>query len=91
MEAKDQQIIKEITAACVERGYYQPGNVFHHEPYITVEPDGSNYQYKAMIVKWSIKSTRATILGCRLKDGKWILSTYKQNSIKRYSHGEKMR
>jgi hypothetical protein len=89
--------IKDLTPilvqAIIARGFYNPYDVFHHEPYITKEPEGSKYQYKAMIVKWNTKSSRATNVGLKFDDKlqKWVVSTYKQNSLRRYSHGEKMR
>lgn len=77
----------------IDRGFYNPYDVFHHAPEIYDEPDGYKYQYKVHIIKWNTSSTGMTILGARWdeKQDRYILSTYKTGSIKRYKHGEKMR
>jgi len=83
----------ELQQTVIDRNFYNPHDVFNHQPEYYVEPETSKYKFKIHIYKWNTRSTRVTILGARFdeKQSKWVLSTYKQNSIKRQAHGEKMR
>ena len=89
MEKNRDTLLKNI----IDRGFYNPHDVFHHAPEIYDEPETSKYQFKVHIVKWNTSSTGMTVLGARWDDkqGKYILSTYRTGSVKRYKHGEKMR
>lgn len=79
----------EIKKALIEQKFYNPYNVFHHEPDFYSPPD-DRYVCKVEIVKWNTRSTRITNLWAR-KDEKrgWIFS--RKPGLKRTPHGEKMR
>ena len=84
---------EEAVKAVIDRGFYNPYDVFHHEPIVEKEPEGSKYEYKVSIHKWNTNSSKVTIVGVRWdeKKGRAVVSTYKQGSIKRTPHGESMR
>lgn len=88
-----EDILTKLRQDVIDRGFYNPYDVFNHDPKFYKEPERSRYDYKVHIVKWNTRSTRMVILGAKWNDNKnkFIISTYKMNSIKRTAHGEKMR
>lgn len=81
---------KEIRSALTSKKFYNPYDVFNHEPEF-YESDDDKYLYKIHIVKWNTKSTRMTVLYVRWNDKKqsWIFS--RKKGLKRTPHNEKMR
>ncbi len=81
---------EEIKQALIKKSFYNPYNVFHHEPEF-YECEDERYAYKIQIVKWNTRSTRMTVLYARFDDKKheWIFA--KKPGQKRMVHGEKMR
>lgn len=100
MDSNDIKIMTaQITEALINRGFYNPYDVFCHAPEF-YESDVPGFVYKIHIVKWNTKSTRMSVLYARWKDetpsfknkhtnGRWVIK--RASGLKRTPHGEKMR
>lgn len=81
---------REMRIALMDQNFYNPHNVFHHDPDFYSCTD-DRYVAQVHIVKWNSRSTRVIELWARKdeKTGKWIFA--RKPGVRRTPHGEKMR